>query len=368
MAGWVTILGSAAVVLTVFDLIANLRSLDTRERVQKAISEPPLDGMGIDTQQVLTVMHVVAMVAAGCATAAAILGWHVLHRNKQARLWLSVLAVPLFLAGLVTGGFLSSMVAVAVVMLWTRPARDWFDGRASAPTPDGPRRDRPDADRQDPHRPMPPPPPSTPTAYQGFGSQGGHPGGTVQAPPDQQHGQARPGGPTYPPAPGGWPAAQQPPAQQHAGVPFVTARPREVLQACVITWVFSGLVVVAMSLVLISFAADPSLIDDVYSSDSRFADSGLTAEQIRSYSLGLALVFGLWALASAALGVLVMLGRGWARYALIVSSVLASLLTLVMVLAAPVLLLVTLAGVATAVLLTRPAVAAWFAQRTGPTP
>ena len=49
MAGWVTILGSAAVVLTVFDLIANLRSIDTRERVQKAISEPPLDGMGIDT-------------------------------------------------------------------------------------------------------------------------------------------------------------------------------------------------------------------------------------------------------------------------------------------------------------------------------
>ena len=366
MAGWVTILGSAAVVLTVFDLIANLRSLDTRERVQKAISEPPLDGMGIDTQQVLSVMHVLAMVAAGCATAAAILGWHVLRRNKQARLWLSVLAVPLFLAGLVTGGFLSSMVAVAVVMLWTRPARDWFDGRAPSPVLDGGRQDRQDPDGDGPDRPAPPP--STPGAYQGFGSQGGHSGGSQQAPPNQQQGQDQPGGPTYPPAPGGWPAAQHPPAQQRAGVPFVTARPREVLQACVITWVFSGLVVVAMSLVLISFAADPSLIDDVYSSDSRFADSGLTADQIRSYSLGLALVFGLWALASAALGVLVMLGRGWARYALIVSSVLASLLTLVMVMAAPVLLLITLSGVTTAVLLTRPAVGAWFAQRTGPTP
>ena len=90
-----------------------------------------------------------------------------------------------------------------------------------------------------------------------------------------------------------------------------------------ITWVFSGVVVLAMALVLISFAADPSLIDDVYSSDSRFAESGLTADQIRSYSLGLALVFGLWALAAAALAVLVMLGRRWARYALIASSVLA---------------------------------------------
>ncbi|MET1060537.1 MAG: hypothetical protein ABWX84_13130 [Nocardioides sp.] len=361
MAGWVTILGSAAVVLTVFDLIANLRSLDTRERVQKALSEPPLDGMGIDTQQVLSVMHVLAMVAAGCATAAAILGWHVLRRNKQARLWLTVLAVPLFFAGLVTGGFLSSMVAVAVVMLWTRPARDWFDGRAPSPALDGGLRER-----QDPDQSAPPPPPSTPTPYRGFGSQGGAPTGTPTG--TQPNPQDQPAGPTYPPAPGGWPAAQQPPAQQQAGVPFVTSRPREVLQACVITWVFSGVVVLAMALVLVSFAADPSLIDDVYSSDSRFAESGLTADQIRSYSLGLALVFGLWALAAAAIAVLVFLGRRWARYVLIASSVMASLLTLVMVVAAPVLLLVTAAGVATAVLLTRPAVGAWFAQRTGPTP
>jgi len=205
MAGWVTILGSAAVVLTVFDLMANLRSLDTRERVQKAISEPPLDGMGIDTQQVLSVMHVLAMVAAGCATAAAILGWHVLRRNKQARLWLSVLAVPLFLAGLVTGGFLSSMVAVAVVMLWTRPARDWFDGRAPSPVLDGPRQDLQDPDRQeDPERSTPdrPTPPSTPSAYQGFGSQGGHASGTQQAPPNQQYGQDQPGG--QPPGAGGY--------------------------------------------------------------------------------------------------------------------------------------------------------------------
>ena len=74
MAGWVTILGSAAVVLTVFDLIANLRSIDTRERVQKMLSEPPLDGTGLGLQTVLSVMHVTAMVAAGCATAAIVLG------------------------------------------------------------------------------------------------------------------------------------------------------------------------------------------------------------------------------------------------------------------------------------------------------
>ena len=36
--------------------------------------------------------------------------------------------------------------------------------------------------------------------------------------------------------------------------------------------------------------------------------------------------------------------------------------------AAPMILLVTVAGVATAILLTPPAVGAWFDQRSGPTP
>ena len=356
MAGWVTILGSAAVVLTVFDLVANLRSIDTRERVQQAISEPPLDGLGIDLQQVLSVMHVLAMVAAGCATAAAILGWYVLRRNRQARLWLSVLAVPLFVTGLVTGGFMSSMVAVAVVLLWTRQARDWFDGRSPARVPD------PTA-HQDHSSPdaSGPPPPSTPSAYQGFGSEGGGATGS------QSQSGGQPGtlldGPRHPSG------ATLPSAQQHrTDVPFVTARPREVVQACVITWVFSGLVVAAMGLVLVSFAADPTLIDDVYSSDDRFADSGLSADQIRSLSLGLALTFGLWSLAATAVAVLAFLGRNWARFVLIGSSVLTALLTLMMGIAAPVLLLVTVAGVATAILLTRPAVAAWFALRSGRTP
>jgi hypothetical protein len=346
MAGWVTIVGSAAVVLTVFDLIANLRSIDTRERVQKAVSEPPLDGMGVDVQQVLTVMHVLALVAAGCATAAAILGWHVLRRNKSARLWLTVLAVPLFVAGLVTGGFMSSMVAVAVIMLWTRPSRDWFDGRSPARAGGYPARTpEPPADRStDRSTPEPPPPtqPTSPAAYPGFGSRPDTP--APQA--DQQ-------------APAPW----SPPAQQPPGTPYVTARPREVVLACVVTWVVAGLVVLAMALVLISFSADPTLIDDVYSSDDRFADSGLSADQIRSFSLGLALAFGLWALAATALAVLVLLGRNWARYALIGSAGMTALVSVLMVVAAPVILLLTFAAIATVVLLTRPAVNAWFGQR-----
>ena len=136
-----------------------------------------------------------------------------------------------------------------------------------------------------------------------------------------------------------------------------------------ITWIFSGLVVVAMSLVLISFAADPSLIDEVYSSDSRFADSGLTADRSGRAPSAWPSSSGWWALASAALAVLVMPGpRLGALRARSCPAALASLLTLVMVLAA--------AGAAAGHPLRRghrraahpPRRGAWFAQRTGPTP
>ena len=57
---------------------------------------------------------------------------------------LTVLALPLFISGFVIGGFLSSLVAVAAVMLWLAPSRDWFDGVAPSPR-----------DQSDPQRPPP---------------------------------------------------------------------------------------------------------------------------------------------------------------------------------------------------------------------
>ena len=139
MAGWVTIVGSVFVVIGVWEVIANLRSLDTRESVEDMLSDSPMNGTGIGVEEWLSILHTVSLVAAGCATAAAILGWHVLKRSRGARVGLSVVAVPLFFSGLFAGAFLSSMVAVAAALLWTKPSRDWFDGIAAVPpTPNRP--------------------------------------------------------------------------------------------------------------------------------------------------------------------------------------------------------------------------------------
>ena len=141
LAAWLIMVGSAIVVAMVFDRVAGLGTLETQESIDDFLATPPGSDLGISADGIVSLLRTAAMIAAGCATAAGILGYQVLRRSRSARLALTVLALPLFLTGLVTGGFVSSLVAASAVMLWLQPARDWFrDGtmpapRAPAPVP-----------------------------------------------------------------------------------------------------------------------------------------------------------------------------------------------------------------------------------------
>ena len=128
MAGWMIIGGAVLMVLTVFETITSLNTLETREAVAQFLSEPPGQGLGLDVSGALVALRTVSMIAAGCAAMAAVLGFHVLRRNRGARVGVTVLAVPLFFSGTVTGGLLSSVVAFSIALLWLEPSRNWFDG------------------------------------------------------------------------------------------------------------------------------------------------------------------------------------------------------------------------------------------------
>ncbi len=271
LAGWMVIAGSVVIVLTVFDQIGTLHTLAVRQQVEKFLSEPPADGLGLSVDSAVRLLRVASMVAAGCAAAAAILGWHVLHRHRGARIALTVVAVPLFLTGVVAGPFFSSVVAVSALMLWSRPARDWFDGitrpeprivhpsGASAPSA------RIDA-------------PIAPAGYPGFGS-------------------VRPG--------------PQPDRR----------RPDQVLWACVLTWVLASLSTLVMIGSAVVLATDSSgLLDEVRRQNPDLESAGLTEQDI---VIGVSLVLAVcaaWAIASMVLAWFVWRGRDWARIVLIVSA------------------------------------------------
>jgi hypothetical protein len=321
MAGWMIMGGSVLVVATVFETLINLNTLETREAVSQFLSEPPGEGLGLDVPGALLVLRTVSMVAAGCATVAAVLGFHVLRRNRSARLGLTVLAVPIFFTGAATGGFLSTVVAMSVLLLWLEPSRNWFDGvrpasapgRASAGWPPPPPETPPSA---------PPAPASTPRPHQGFGT----------------------------------PAASPP-----AGRP--ERRPAAVMWACVLTWVLSGTAALMMGLSALVIALQPDLVfDELRRQNPDFGEQGVTDRAVQIATYVTAGVTVLWALAAVVLAVLVLRRSGWARIALLVSAAGAGGACLVASLGSVLMVLPAFGCAVTFSLLLRPEVRAWFAH------
>ena len=355
LAAWLIMVGSVLVVLTVFDRIAGLHDLETREAVEEFLARPPGNGMGLDVTGVLELIRVAAMVAGGCAAAAAILGYHVLKRSRGARIGLTVLAAPLLVSGLVTGGFMSSLVAASAVMLWLQPSRDWFDGKPARPerpreertaAPSGPdHRERAGADHGDPWSSAPTghTPPATPSA-----GPRPHPGFGVVPPASYAATQVAP-------RPDHHVAAGPPPARPR--------RPDAVVWACVLTWVFSGVAAFVMAISALVMAASPDLVfDELYRQNPDLADQGVTERTIQVATYVTATVTVLWAVAASVLAVLLVRRVRWARVALLASTGAAGFLCLLAAALGSLLLVVPMvACAATFTMLLQANVRAWLA-------
>jgi len=309
LAAVMIIVGSVVVVAMVFDQVAGLHTLETRNAIEKFLAEPPGADLGIGTDAVLGLPRTVAMVAAGCATAAAILGYQVLRRSRSARLALTVIAVPLFLTGMVTGGFVSSVVAASAAMLWLQPARDWFDGTT-----------RPSAAAA-----------ATASVF------------ATPAP--------RPG-----PAPASVVARPAPDA---------ASRPGAVVVACVITWIACGVAAVGMVLTSVLLVLQPHvLLDEVHRQNPDLAAQGVSDRMLVGLTHAMIAGIVLWCLAAMVLGFLAFRGTDWARVLLVISAAASAGLSLLGLAAGAFLLALTLAAsLVTIGLLVRRDVRPWFRQR-----
>jgi hypothetical protein len=324
---------SVLLVASVFERLADLRSVENRQAVENFLSQPPGSDLGLGTESVLDLLYTVSMVAAGLATAAAILGFHVLKRNRGARVGLTILALPLFLCGLVTGGFLASVVAASVAMLWLTPSRHWFDGTTPAPAVASPPAERPSA-------PAPPPAPSPP------------PGPHVS--PDLSQG-----------APPAW--APYAAGQPWLAPPRPVRRPNSMVAACILTWVCCALAALLSVLLVAVLVADADeLFAEMHRQNPELAGQGVTDATLRSATWLTAIVCLLWSLASSALAVLAFVRKRWAAIALIVSAGAVAMLCLAGSLVSPPLAVPGLLAAATAGLLLQPSVQRWLTRREPP--
>jgi hypothetical protein len=329
---------SVVVVLTAFDQIAGLRSLETREAVEEFLSKPPGENLGLGVQGMLSVMRVLTMVTAACATAAAILGFHVLRRSRSSRLVLTLLAAPLFLAGMVVGGFLPAVIVGSIAMLWFQPARDWLDGKAPRTVPKPPASPSPSPPQVEaPPQAAPPATTAAPRAVPGFGE-----------------------APSAPSAPGAvGPAAPAP----YAVVPTIQAapgRPPALVWACALAWTGSAVVLVVMLIsVAVVLAAPDTLIDELYRQNPELRSDGITSETLRSTVLVAGTLLVVWSVVAAVLALFAWLGRSWAWTALLVSACCASVLCALAALGSPAMLVPLVVCGATIPLLLRPEVRAF---------
>ena len=161
--------------------------------------------MGLGVADAIRVIRDLMLVAGGTAAAATVLAVYSLSRHRAARIGLTVAAAIMLLT--VVSGVFGLLVAAATAMLWSRPARDWFAGRAPAPVPAGASAGPSQSDRRHPllssaeegpqqeagdgEQPRPVPPPTY-----GFGTPHAHQG--PQAHPDPSEPQGQPGGQSYP--------------------------------------------------------------------------------------------------------------------------------------------------------------------------
>jgi hypothetical protein len=325
LAGWLIVVGSVLVVLSAFERISGLHSLETQDAISDFLSRPPGDGLGLSLDGAQSLLRVLALVGGAAGAAAAILGYQVLARSRSARVALTVLALPLFVGGMAVSGFVAALVVVSVLMLWLQPAKDWFNGVAPA------------ARRAEAGVPVPTPVPT---------------GGPVR--PDQARLDPTSPDPTRPD-----PTRPDPtrPAQ---------GRPAPVTAACIVTWVFCGIALALLGMTVLVLVAAPDLVfDEVRRQDPDFASSGLDEAEVRQAAFAGSAVLGVWCLTAIGFAVAAFNGYRWGRLALVISTAAAGAVTALLMLGSLALVVPMAAAAVTVGLLLRPESKAWCRRTPG---
>lgn len=352
-AGWGIAVAALMLLISVFDTMASLRSVDMREAIERAVTTGSAQGLGLSVEDATEILRWSLFITAFATVAAGILGIFVLQRNKAARIGLTVAAVPIVLAALVTspvsGSFLGMFIAAGTTILWTRPARDWFAGRAALPRAVPPMPEFP---------PLPHVPPAAPEVSP--------PSTEHQPPPTAGWGQVPSAAqPQVEPPTAPYPAPQAPnpygyyPPAARAHVPRdPSGRPAQVRLACILTWVFSAIAGLSFAGLIVAVAVDSdAMLERMRDSpgwDSAYEEFAIAA------AVTVSVVFLVWCVAAAVLAVFVWRRHQWAWVMLMVSCGMAALIC---ILGVP-FSLVHLAALATTfgALLSRPS-REWFSGR-----
>jgi hypothetical protein len=341
-AAWLIIGGSVILVVTAWQRISSLHTLEVQEELRRVLSEPPLSSTGLGLEGLKTTIRVLCMIAAAAATASTILGVQALRRSTSARLALTLLAPLVLIGGFATAGFFAPLVVAGVCMLWLRPTRDWFAGRPWVATTQAVAQRR--TDRPDPFAvPSRPPQEDTP-------------------PPTREPEPPPPPPPATEPGPFtgeyGAPYAPPPPLSPYDAR---TKRPAALVSACIIVWASCAIVSGFMLLFsLIMAVARDEFFEEIERQQPDFDMQGMSHAELATGTYVATALIVVWCVAAIVLAVLAFRRLAWARIALVVCTGLAGLVLLGLTFLSPPLVVLLAADVVTLWLLLRADVTAWY--------
>lgn len=356
MAAGIGLVASVLLVVSLFDTLTQLRSVEMRTDIERFLSQPPGDGLGLDVAGIVDLLRGLVFLNGALAAVTAVLAVYLFQRHQGARIGFTIAAAVLALTSPITGGALAIMVGFSGALLWSRPARDWFAGREPAPAPttttDPFARtvERPDSRDWAP----PTPPAQAPHDETGSGAPADRP-----APAAYPFGE-RPTSAWAPPAAQAAPNAAPSPYAPPAPLPAPVRRPVTVLIAVLTTWFFAGLVLFVLGGILLLLLVDQQGVLDLLRDNPDLPRSGMSTQDLLSI-LWVACAVGIvWSLAAMVLAFFTLRRHGWARIMLVVSSVMAALVGLLGLLPGWVL---SAAAVATVVMLFSGGANQWFSGR-----
>ncbi len=317
-AGVMGVVGSALVVLSLFDALQRLRSVEMREAVDEFLAEPPGEGLGVSTGWAIDVLHGLVLFSGALAAVAAVLAIYVFQRHQAARIGFSIVAALLLITSPFSSGAMAMIVAFAAVMLWGQPARDWFAGREPAPVPSVSGERRPD-----------------PWAL---------PGARTETPQEPPRAPEQSGAPAHDqPPPAAYPFGSRPdpgwapPAyDQQPGTPTWAAgttqdpdrRPASVIVATAITWLFAGLSTFVFLIVVLMLMFGQDALVEAIRADARFDEMNVSMDDLLAALWVGSSIAIFWSLSAIILAVLAFRRIGWARIVLAVSAAITALVSI----------------------------------------
>lgn len=312
-------LGAVFVVLSAYDKVTRLRSIESREQIESVLAGGFGSSSGLSVESMIEAGQVIAIVAALCAVTAVALGWQVLQRSSGARIALSVLAPFLLVVGLLVDGFTAALVGAATVALWISPSREWFAGE---PIPEPAKRPRQGMQvwEQTPNQPT-----------------------------NRHHESSDSSGSST--TPEGWAVSASPSDQ----------RPQPLTIAVVLMVVVAAGIFIATLVSLALLISQPEvLLEEVRRQDPDLANSGVTDSLLITTSYVSGAVVMLWSALTIALAVLTIGRRPWAALGLMFCAIVCAAFSLVATFASVGALIPATAALITVNCLRRPEVREWF--------